>query len=77
MTYATGRRWCLKRGYCRAVRLSAELEWCPDCGRARNPLFTDEEVDRYDARDANRAELEATGNPTDNEADANRGRPEL
>ncbi len=48
------------------------------------PLFTDDEVDMFDARDENRsrrdeesrADWEARGNETESEMDAHRGDPE-
>lgn len=76
MTYATGAAWCLKRGHHRARLDNAT---CIDCGR-RAPLFTDDDIDAYDARDAARdyvrSEAEAHDGRTESETDAHRGRPE-
>lgn len=76
MTYATGAAECVRKGLHKWVRLSATVEWCDCCGASRTRLFTDDDVDRFEAADANRAAHEACGNPSDNEADAHRGNPE-
>lgn len=79
MTFEHGAAACLKLGV-HQWQVGGpgwrDCEQCARCGRVRARRFTDDEIDQFDAADANRAEHEASGNPSDNEADAHRGWPE-